>query len=166
MNVLSRQVQATIVVLCFGLGCVIAGCHRDRFESFYSSFSDATKDRAIERRWIPAFLPPSSRNIHLVGDLSPSRVWGAFEFLPADSDQLRKSIKTVDTLPRSLAHLPGLGKEWWPSYLEGNLDLKKIHDAGLQLYVVEEPATASTTTLELFAIDWTSGRGFFYGPPA
>lgn len=35
-----------------------------------------------------------------------------------------------------------------------------------EIYVVEEPATASTTALELFAIDWAKGRGFLYGPPA
>jgi hypothetical protein len=51
-------------------------------------------------------------------------------------------------------------------FLEGDLDSKRIHEAGLQLYVVEEPATASTTTLELFAIDWAKGHGFLYGPPA
>jgi hypothetical protein len=147
--------------------CVLAGCHRTtEFESFYPSLTDAVKDRAFERRWLPSFLPANSRNIHVAGDLSPSRVWCAFEFILADSDQLRKSLKPVDTLPASLANVPGPGKSWWPSFLEGNLDPKRIHDAGLQLYVVEEPATASTTTLELLVIDWAKGRAFLYGPPA
>ena len=162
----SRQVKILGVALCLCFACVLAGCHDDRFESSYPSLADAVKDRAVERRWVPSFLPQSSRDIHVTGDLSPSRVWCTFEFVPADSDQLRKSLKPVDTLPPSLANVPGPGKQWWPSFLEGNLDSKRIHDAGLQLYVVEEPATASTTALELFAIDWAKGRGFLYGPPA
>lgn len=162
----NKQLEVLLLALSLCFLCLVAGCHKDRFESFYPSVTDAVKDRAIERRWIPSFLPRSSRNIHVVGDLSPSRVWCAFEFVPADSDQLRRSIKFIDALPPSLASVPGPSKEWWPSFLEGNLDPKKIHDAGLDLYVIEEPATASTTTLELFAVDWANGRGFFYGPPS
>jgi hypothetical protein len=127
---------------------------------------DAVKDRAVERGWVPALLPESSRNIYVVGDLSPSRVWCSFEFVPADSNQLRKSLKPVTGLPPSLANVPGPGRSWWPSFLEGNLDSSGIRNAGFQLYVVEEPATASTTTLEIFAIDWNKGRGFLYGPPS
>jgi len=162
----SRHVQLLGVVLGLCLSCVLAGCHGDRFESSYPSFGDAVKDHAVERRWVPSFLPGSSRNIHLRGDLSPSREWCVFEFLPADSEQLRKSLKPLDVLPLSLRHVPSPGKPWWPSFLEGDLDARRIHEAGLQLYVVEEPATASTTALELFAIDWAKGRGFLYGPPA
>jgi hypothetical protein len=89
-----------------------------------------------------------------------------FEFLPSDSEQFRKALKPVDALPSSLASVTKLGKSWWPSFLEGNLDPKRIHDMGLQLYVIEEPATASTTVLDLFVIDWTKGRAFLYRPPA
>jgi hypothetical protein len=168
MSFLTRRgrVQLFGVALSLCLSCVLAGCHDDGFESSYSSLGDAVKDRAIERRWIPSFLPDSSRNIHLMGNLSPSREWCAFEFLPADSEQLRRSLKAIDVVPPSVRHVPSPGKPWWPSFLEGDLDSKRIHEAGLQLYVVEEPATASTTALELFAIDWVKGRGFLYGPSA
>jgi hypothetical protein len=162
----SRRLQLIGVALCLCFTCVLAGCHDDRFESSYPSLADAVKDRAVERRWVPSFLPESSRNIHVTGDLSPSRVWCAFEFVPTDSGQLKKSLKPVDTLPPSLTNVLGPGKSWWPSFLEGNLDPKKIRDAGFQLYVVEEPATASTTALEIFAIDWAKGQGFLYGPPS
>ena len=160
------HVQLLGVALCLCLTCVLTGCHDDRFEASYPSLGDAVKDRGVERRWIPSFLPGSSRNIQVMGDLSPSTEWCVFEFLPADSEQWRESLKPVDVLPPSLRHVPSPRKSWWPSFLEGNLDPKRINDAGLQLYVVEEPATASTTALELFAIDWAKGRGFFYGPPA
>jgi hypothetical protein len=162
----SRQIQLLGVTLCLCLICVLAGCHSDRSESFYPSLTAAEKDGVIERRWLPDVLPRSSRNIHVTGDLSPSRVWCVFEFLPADSEQLRKALKPADSLPSSLTDVPKPGKSLWPSFLEGGLDPKRVHEAGLQLYVIEEPATASTTVLDLFAIDWAKGRGFLYRPPS
>ncbi len=162
----NRRFQLIGVALCVCLTWILAGCHDDRFESFYPSMREAVKDRAVERRWLPTFLPQSSSNIHVMGDLSPSRVWCAFEFAPTDSDQLRKSLKPADTLPPSVTNVSGPGKPWWPSFLEGHLNPKQIRDEGFQLYVVEEPATASTTTLEVFAIDWAKGHGYMYGPPS
>lgn len=150
------------VALCISLTCVLAGCHDTRSESFYPSLPEAERDGAITRHWIPDFLPRSSRNIHDIGDLSPSRVWCAFEFLPADSEQFRKSLKAVGSLPPAVRHVPTPGKSWWPAVLEGNIDLERVHEAGFQLYLVEEPATPSTTAVYLFAIDWAKGRGFFY----
>jgi hypothetical protein len=161
----SKRVQVLIAV-CLCLACVLAGCKSDRTESLYPSLADAEKDGAIERRWLPDILPRSSRNIHVTGDLSPSRVWCAFEFLPSDSEQFRKALKPVDAPPPSLASVTKPGKSWWPSFLGGNLDPKRIHDMGLQLYLIEEPATASTTVLDLFVIDWAKGRAFLYRPPA
>lgn len=156
------QVQLVVVSLCVYLGCVLSGCHGDRSESFYPSLADAKRDGAIDRRWIPDYLPASSHAIHDVGDLSPATVWCAFDFLPADSEGLRKSLKKVDALPPSVRRVPRPGKSWWPSLLEGSLDVDKIHQAGFQLYFVEEPETPSTTAAFLFAIDWAKGRGFFY----
>jgi hypothetical protein len=134
----------------------------DRYESFYPSLADAGKDGAITRGWIPdEFLPRSSRSIHEVHDISPSREWCAFEFVPADSQNLLANLKHLDVPPPSVRHVPRPGVSWWPSTLVGNLDLEKIHN-GLDLYFVEKPATSVTTKVWLFAIDWSKGRGFFY----
>jgi hypothetical protein len=72
----------------------------DRYESFYPSLTEADKDGAITRGWIPDdILPSSSRNIHDIHDLSPSREWCAFEFATDDSDKLRKNLKRIDLIP-------------------------------------------------------------------
>ena len=135
----------------------------DRYESFYPSLADAAKDGAITRGWIPdESLPRSSRSIHEVHDLSPSREWCAFEFVPADSQNLLANLKQVDVLPPSLRHVPSPGVSWWPSVIVGNLDVEKIHNSGFDLYFVERPATSVTTAVWLFAIDWSKGRAFFY----
>lgn len=151
-----------VILLCVGLTCVLVACHSDRRESFYPTLADADKDGATTRGWIPDLLPGSSRAIHEVHDISPSTEWCAFEFLPADSENLRKNLKSVDALPSSVRHVPNPGMSWWPAVLQGNLDSGKIRRAGLDLYTVEIAATSVTTDVLLFAIDWTKGRGFFY----
>jgi hypothetical protein len=135
----------------------------DRYESFYPSLAEAAKDGAIARGWIPdEFLPRSSRSIHELHDLSPSREWCAFEFVPADSQNLLANLQHVDVLPTSVRHVPSPRLSWWPSVLLGNLDVEKIHKAGFDLYFVERPASSLTTAHWLFAIDFSRGRGFFY----
>ena len=150
-------------VLCVGLTSIlVAGCG-DRRESFYRSLADADKDGAITRGWIPDdILPGSSRDIHEVHEISPEKEWCAFEFLPTDSQGLRKNLKSVDALPPSVRRVPNSGMSWWPAALQGNLDVENVHKAGFELYVVEKPATSVTTDVLLFAIDWSKGRGFFY----
>lgn len=152
-----------LAVLCVGLTPYLLGCGGDRRESFYPSLADADKAEASARSWIPNdLLPGSSRAIHEVHEISPSMEWCAFEFLPTDSQGLRKNLKSVDALPPSVRHVPGPGVSWWPAVLKGNLEVEKIHRAGFDLYVVERPETSVTTGIFLFAIDWSKGHGFFY----
>jgi hypothetical protein len=61
--------------------------------------------------------------------------------------------------------VPDPGKPWWPAVLTGDFDAKKIHESGLDLYLIVEPETASTNEVMLIAIDWVKGRGFFYRTP-
>ena len=160
---ISSKAFLLLPALCVGLSSIlVAGCG-DRRESFYPSLSDADKDGAITRGWIPDdLLPGSSRAIHEIHEISPEAEWCAFEFLPADSQGLRKTLKSIEALPPSVKRVPSPGVSWWPAVLKGNLDVEKIHRAGFELYVVEKPATSVTTDILLFAIDWPKGHAFFY----
>jgi hypothetical protein len=132
-----------LLVLSVGVASILLGGCGDRRESFYASLSDADKDGAVTRGWIPNdLLPGSSRAIHEVHELSPSKEWCASEFPPADSEALRKNLKSVDALPPSVRRVPSPGASWWPAVLKGSLDIEKIHRAGFELYVVERPATS------------------------
>jgi hypothetical protein len=145
------------------IALLLAACGSGRQECFYQTLADADKAGEITRGWIPDDLvPSSSRAIHLVEELSPSREWCAFEFLPTDSENLRKNLKSVDTLPRFLRHLRSPGVSWWPAALKANLDPEKVGKAGLELYVVERPANSVQMGIYLFAVDWSKGRGFFH----
>ena len=156
----SRLKRKTIrIVLSVLLACFLSGCRGNRFESFYPTLGDAVKDQADERLWIPTFLPESSRNIHLLGELSPSREWCAFEFLPGDSKKLERSLKLVESLPPSMKHVPRLNRPWWPLFLEGDIDQTKLEGEGFHLYSAQ-----SAMDREIFAIDWEKGRGYIYSP--
>jgi hypothetical protein len=158
----SSKLSPPIVALCIALISALFACG-DRFESSYPSLADADKHGAITRGWVPDdLLPPSSRAIHVVGELSPSTEWCAFDFLSADSQVLRKNLKSIDALPPSVRHMPTPGVSWWPAVLKGDLSVEKIHSAGFELYIVERPETSVTTTIYLFAIDWPGTRGFFF----
>ncbi len=135
----------------------------DRFESSYPSLAEAKKDGAIDRGWVPDdILPSSSRNIHEVHDLSPSREWCAFEFAPYDSERLRKSLKSIDVLPPSVRRVRDPKVPWWPTALKGNLDAQGIRNQGFDLYAIERPANSVQSFILLFAVDWSKGRAFFY----
>ena len=152
-------------VLCVGLASFLLACSSDRYESFYPSLADADRDGAITRGWIPYFMPVSSRNIHEVHEISPSKEWCAFEFLPTDSQGLRKKLQSVDTLEPAVRRVSNPGVSWWPDVLIGNLNVDKIHRSGFEPYLVVAHDTPSTTELLIFAINWANGRGFFYSTP-
>jgi hypothetical protein len=152
-------------LLSGGLICQLIACHSDRRESFYPTLADAQKDEATTRGWIPDLLPGSSRSIHEIHDISPSTEWCAFEFVPADSQRLRNTLKRVTAPPQPVRRVPNPGVLWWPAALNGNLDVEKIHKEGFELYIVETPDTSVSTNISLFAIDWSKGHGFFYSTP-
>jgi hypothetical protein len=78
---------------------------------------------------------------------------------------LHKRLKSDASSIPTVRHVPDPGKTWWPAVLAGDLDATKIHGAGLDLYAIVEPETASTNEVLLIAIDRVKGRGFFYRTP-
>jgi len=160
---ISSKTPLLVPVLCLTLACIlVGGCGANR-DLFYSALADAAKAGKIDRGWIPDYLPKTSRAIHLAEQDSPSKEWCGFEFLPTDAQNLQETLKSVDALPRSVRHVPNPRVSWWPAMLKGQLDAQKIHKEGFELYVVESPADSVSTWVNLFAIDWSKGRGFFYG---
>jgi hypothetical protein len=131
-------------VFCSGLVSALVACHSDRPESFYASLADVRKAEASAQSWIPDdLLPASSRTIHVVGELSPSKEWCAFEFLPTDSQNLLKNLRSLDALPPPVKYVRSPRVSWWPSVLEGNLDVEKIHNAASSYLSPKDPRTQS-----------------------
>jgi hypothetical protein len=150
-------------VILFFLASVLAACGGGRRQYSYNTLADADKAGEVTRGWIPEdLMPGSSRAIHLVEELSPSHEWCAFEFLPTDSQTLRKNLKSIDGLPRAVRLIPKPGVAWWPEALQGNINAGEVRHAGFELYVVERPANDVEMGVYLFAVNWHNGRGFFY----
>jgi len=106
-----RRAHFQLAALCLCLTAVLLGCGGDRREYFYQTLADADKAGEITRGWIPDdLIPSSSRAIHLVEELSPSKEWCAFEFPPPDWQTPGNDFKRVDALPPSLSHVP---KPWY-----------------------------------------------------
>jgi len=156
-----RFMGRAILSLC--LASTLVGCSGDRRQYFYNTLVDADKAGEITRGWIPDdLMPASSRAIHLVEEPSPSHEWCAFEFLPTDTTNLRKNLKSVDGLPRAVARVPSPNATWWPKMLQGSINAAAVQRAGFDLYVVERPANGVEMGIYLFAVNWPQGRGFFY----
>ena len=157
--------RGAVAALCIIVSSALFQACRERRESFYSSLFEATNSGEITRGWIPGFLPGSSRAIHIIYDPSSPRTWCAFEFSPDDSQRFRDNLTSVDALPPRVRRVGNPGVSWWPDFMKGDLDVGRLHGQGFILYVVVEPDVGSSTRLVLFAIDWATGRGFFYRTP-
>jgi hypothetical protein len=96
-----------LIPLLLGGALVQAGCDGGS-ESHYRTISDAARDGAIERGWVPAILQPDAENIHESHDLDSSRGSGSFTL---NSSLLRRltSSCTPSHGVQSVAH----PHHWW-----------------------------------------------------
>jgi hypothetical protein len=81
---------------------------------------------------------------------------------PSEPQRLRETLTSTVTPLAQNWKVRDPGVAWWPDFLEGDLDVRRLHENGFALYVVTEPDVPSGTRPVVFAIDWTKGRGFFF----
>jgi hypothetical protein len=157
---------ATLSIIVASFFFVLVCSCSSKLESFYPSFSDAKKDGAVDRGWIPAYLPSTSRNIYETHRIDDPRVWCAFEFSAADSASLQNKLKEFSAGLSAIPEIPNPSVSWWPDYLVGHIDPNKVRANKFQLYLVAEasniPAFPQRRYFYLFAIDWAAGRAFFF----
>ena len=121
----------------------------------YASRSDARESGAIDRGWIPSWLPDSAQDIREAHGLDSNRRWGLFNFAPAEADRIRSVLHAE---PISLAgvrcDMPAR-VEWWPRMLRGELDRARIKDAALEAY-----RTRSDNLVVV--VNWKQGRAYYW----
>ena len=101
----------------------------------YADMREARVAGAIERGWLPGFLPAGAYEIREAHDDGPRRRWGLFSFRAEDTGALRARLGPemaftgvgVDAPPRI---------EWWPVALRGTLDSERVAATGLRGYPV------------------------------
>ena len=121
----------------------------------FATMAEARERRAVERGWVPAFLPEGAYEIRAAYDTSSTRRWGILNFRAADADAIRRALDPAETSVDGLrVDIPGR-IEWWPIALRNALDPEAIAATGLRTY-------RSTTGDFLVAVNWNQGRAYFW----
>jgi len=134
-------------------GLVLAAC--GDLEVVTNSYATAEEARpAVDRGWIPAFLPPGAHDIREAHDEAGSRRWGLFSFREADAPALRSSLGGEMALSGIRADAPPR-IEWWPILLRGTLDGDRLTATGLKGYPVAGQQL-------VVAVNWNQRRAYYW----
>jgi hypothetical protein len=95
------------------VAATLFGC--ERRSSAYPSFQAALDDGAIDRGWVPEFLPGDSVEIRERHDIDTNEVWGSFRRAEGNLEELTDALcEIVDSV--QLPNDPRVA--WWPSESE------------------------------------------------
>jgi hypothetical protein len=137
------------IVLCAAL----AGC-RD-LGVVTNTYATAVEARgAVERGWIPAFLPPGAQEIREAHDKAGDRRWGVFSFGREDDQMLRGQLGAELRFDGLHADAPPR-IEWWPVLLRGSLDHDRLASTGLKGYPVAGQRL-------VVAVNWNQRRAYYW----
>jgi hypothetical protein len=153
-------------VLGASLSLGLASCGADYRESFYRTLQDARRDGAMDRGWIPGYLPISSHDIHEYHRIEHARTWCAFTFGPGDFAEFRSHVDGSAALPKAVSSIQEPDVSWWPDFLRGRLDTAQLQRAGFRFYLNIEPggvrALPEMKLIYLFVVDAQTGHAYFY----
>lgn len=145
------RLTATIGVVLLLAGCGNVNVQTDSF----ATMAEARQRGAVERGWVPAFLPERAYEIRAAYDTNGPRRWGILNFTPADVDAVRALLRPEE---RSLAgvrmDIPAR-IEWWPVALRNELDPETIAATGVRAY-------QSRDGDYLIAVNWNQGRAYYW----
>jgi len=94
-----------------GLALSATACS-DVMEASYLSLAEARAKGAVERGWVPAWLPESARELKEKHDLDTNRSILRFAYSDADTWAPRGECSQI---PPSEAKTPRLTAPWWPT---------------------------------------------------
>ena len=138
---------------------IVAGCGDVNVETdSFATMDEARQRGAVDRGWVPAFLPERAYELRAAYDTDTQRRWGILNFRTEDAGALRGALQpdevpldgvTIDIPPRI---------EWWPIALRNELNHETIAATGLRAY-------RNTTGEYLFAVNWNQGRAYYWRVP-
>lgn len=117
-----------------GLAVVLlsASCERmETTESMYPDARAAINAGAIQRGWIPAFLPSSAKEISEKHNLDTNEVWLRFSMDASERSSIEKSCRQI-RLAETVFPRMGAG-DWWP---EGLTEKKRSAQAQAARYML------------------------------
>lgn len=135
---------------------LLAACN----EQPYRHYPDATQAIAAgerDRGWLPAWFPPSARDVHLQGDLDSNAWWLRAQLSTPAADSLRALLVPVDA-DSVRVRRPFRGGRWW---FEGLIQHEPANDAALNAHLFRGTgAPVPRTTFAAF--DRTSSTVFVW----
>lgn len=107
MNHLPRRFAVLLL-----LAAAVSGCFWERPESSYSSFAEAKRSGAIDKGWIPAWIPSSATDIREMHDIDTNESMLTFTYDAQQSWELPADCQPVSY---SQTTSPRFSRNWWPS---------------------------------------------------
>ena len=108
-------VVTVVIFIVLALGLIHWVKYINWSESHYRNMRAAQADTAVERGWIPEWLPVSTRDIRETHNLDTNQIWISFKF---ERDDFLKAIENTNAQSLSSLRLdigPYRRKiTWWP----------------------------------------------------
>ncbi|MEK6712968.1 MAG: hypothetical protein AABY41_02085 [Nitrospirota bacterium] len=125
----------------------------ETMDATYPNYEAAIKASTVGAgKWIPEFLPPSSKNIHERHNIDTNEVWLFFSFnYLSDIEDLEKSCKRVAFHNIVFPRYPGV---WWPKTLSRRAEDTQNPDRNYEYYRCKDDG--------VIAIDSKKGDVFYW----
>jgi hypothetical protein len=150
----ARGVSAASLIFA----ALLVGACRDLevVSNTHATLDEARRAGAVERGWVPRWLPPGSREIREAHDLDTNRRWGLFNFPPDDVAPLRSALGPEIKIDGQRVDAPRR-IEWWPIILRGMLDGEQIALTGLKAHATADDGLT-------VVVNWQQGRAYYFTP--
>jgi len=110
LTAVNRTVHAVIVFMA--IFCLVSCSLLEVQSSEYPDYQSVLADGAIDRGWIPEFLPRSAAQIREKHDLDSNASLLVFSFEAGDHAELKQACSPADNIES-----PTLQASWWPKDL-------------------------------------------------
>lgn len=148
-----------IAVLGVLLLCLTASCRNIDVETdSFATMTEARQRGAVDRGWVPGFLPERAYEIRAAYDTDGRRRWGILNFKPEDVESVRRVLRPVElSLAGWRMNIPAR-IEWWPVALRNELDAEALAATGLRAYRTDSGDY-------VFVVNWNQGRAYYWWAP-
>lgn len=105
---------AYLVVMILGIS--VTACDQfDAEERTYADAKEAISSGALDRGWIPTFLPASAKGITEKHNLDTNESWVAFSIDPNEFSGIEESCQKIEWIESQLPRIRA--GDWWPESL-------------------------------------------------
>ena len=148
----THRLSAAVGVLLLALaGCGNVDVQTDSF----ATMAEARQRGAVDRGWVPAFLPEHAYEIRAAYDTGGLRRWGIVNFRSEDAESVRRLLVPEEvSLDGWRMDIPAR-IEWWPIVLRNELDAGALTATGLRAY-------RNSTGDYVFVVNWKQGRAYYW----